>query len=156
MIEFWKKYNNREFYAIRMRPSDPVSEPLQIGEFACLVIINNPSISPNDQTRISKWIVESQARYAVCVGYECSTWDDSIDFALLEKFQYGKVPDEHFVMTSWHENESIDDILSFFILNTSFDYFNPEKYVIIQIGDGELLDDYKRRLDQYFGGLAFA
>ena len=46
-------------------------------------------------------------------GLECSEWDDSVDWAVLEKFDFGKIPDGHFVMTTWHENETLEEALCF-------------------------------------------
>jgi hypothetical protein len=43
-------------------------------------------------------------------GRKCSSWDDSVDHANLERFDYSEIPDEDFVMTTWHENEPLCDV----------------------------------------------
>ncbi|AWW75258.1 hypothetical protein CD351_12545 [Erythrobacter sp. KY5] len=43
-------------------------------------------------------------------GHDCSSWDDSVDHALREKFNNQGVPDESFVMTTWHENEPLHEV----------------------------------------------
>jgi hypothetical protein len=46
-------------------------------------------------------------------GIECSSWDDSVDYANLEEFSYGDIPEDRFVMTSWHENDTLDEVIDF-------------------------------------------
>lgn len=43
-------------------------------------------------------------------GQDCSDWDDSVDWAILSKFDFEDIPAEQFVMTSWHENQSLDEV----------------------------------------------
>jgi hypothetical protein len=45
-------------------------------------------------------------------------------------------------MTSWHDQEPLQDIAEFFVLNTSFDFFKPSAFVIVAIGDDA---EYNRR-----------
>jgi hypothetical protein len=53
-------------------------------------------------------------------------------------------PQDRFVMTSWHERESLEDIAEFFVLNTSFDSFKPGVFVIIAVGDSPDLKKAER------------
>ena len=46
-------------------------------------------------------------------GIECSKWDDSVDYANMEAFGYGDVPDESFVVTTWHEDEPLEEVFWF-------------------------------------------
>lgn len=46
-------------------------------------------------------------------GMRCSDWDDSIDWANTEKFNPNDIPLDQFVVTTWHEDESLEDVLSF-------------------------------------------
>ena len=45
-----------------------------------------------------------------------------------------------FVMTSWHETESIEEIAEFFVKLTTFDDFAPTHLVIIGIGTDASMD----------------
>jgi hypothetical protein len=65
------------------------------------------------QGTVSSWIVESGCLYALSVGPACSSWDTSIDVANLDKFDFGEVPPDHFVMTTWHENEPLSEVFWF-------------------------------------------
>ena len=46
-------------------------------------------------------------------GRDCSLWDDSVDIANLQCFDYGDIPDESFAMTTWHANEPVSEVLWF-------------------------------------------
>ena len=46
-------------------------------------------------------------------GKDCNLWDDSVDWANIEQFQYNEIPDESFVMTTWHEDETLKDVFWF-------------------------------------------
>jgi hypothetical protein len=46
-------------------------------------------------------------------GENCSSWDDSVDIANLERFDYGEIPESQFVMTTWHQDEPLQEVLWF-------------------------------------------
>lgn len=46
-------------------------------------------------------------------GKDCGSWDDSVDWANLETFDFRDIPDNEFVMTTWHENESLQEVFRF-------------------------------------------
>jgi len=63
--------------------------------------------------QVSRWLVASGCLYMMARGDECSRWDDSVDYANLEAFDYGDIPDERFVMTTWHERQSLAEVFWF-------------------------------------------
>ena len=46
-------------------------------------------------------------------GKGCSSWDDSVDYANIDAWDCGNIPDEHFVMTTWHDDEPLEDVFGF-------------------------------------------
>lgn len=46
-------------------------------------------------------------------GLECSTWDDSVDMANMKEFNFEEIPESKFVMTTWHENEPLNEVFWF-------------------------------------------
>ena len=46
-------------------------------------------------------------------GRECSTWDDSVDWANIDRFGERPIPHDEFVVTSWHEDESLSEVFCF-------------------------------------------
>jgi hypothetical protein len=65
------------------------------------------------QSRMSQWLVESGCLYMMAWGNDCSSWDDSVDYANMEQFDYGEIPDDRNVMTTWHEDETISEVFDF-------------------------------------------
>lgn len=43
-------------------------------------------------------------------GRDCSAWELAVDVASLEEHGSGQIPDENFVMTTCHPNESISEV----------------------------------------------
>ncbi|MEQ9661655.1 MAG: hypothetical protein RLN87_03805 [Parasphingopyxis sp.] len=46
-------------------------------------------------------------------GENCLTWHDEIDGENMRKWQPGPVPDNHHIMTTWHEHEELDEVFEF-------------------------------------------
>ena len=124
------------------------SSPFAGQEFAALLYAADDRISEQEQADISAALVAQGCRYAVCAGHQCSSWDDSIDFAYAEHNDW-QCNDENFVMTTWHDDESLEDIVFFFLCNTSFDYFYPEKSLVLVIGNApDMLSEIKTEIEK--------
>ncbi|KRS10414.1 hypothetical protein XM53_21280 [Roseovarius atlanticus] len=93
-------------------PTTPVSLPRIASPYKCVVLIER-QVSAEARWQVSKDLVASGCRYMLAWGLECSLWDDSVDMANLEQFGYGDVPPEHFVMTTWHSDETLPEVLHF-------------------------------------------
>ena len=104
--------------------------PFEGGEYALLLYVAADDVSPEEQTRISAEIVASGCRYVVCFGNRCSSWDDSIDLASV----YAGKEEEGFVMTTWHADDTPEDVAFFFWHNTSFGEFSAARMGALFIG----------------------
>ena len=78
-----------------------------------IMVLIEQNVAPEWQDAVSKRIIESGCLYMMAWGQNCSSWDDSVDHANLERFDYGDVPEEDFVMTTWHENEALCEVFFF-------------------------------------------
>lgn len=78
-----------------------------------MVVLVEAEVTAAWQTAVSDWIVEKGVLYVIAWGVDCSAWDDAVDWVLLEAFDYGEIPIERFVMTTWHEDETIDEVFWF-------------------------------------------
>ena len=81
-----------------------------------VVIVEQP-VSSDWQDAVSDWIVKSGCLYMMAWGVECSTWDDSVDYANLALFGFGEIPEDGFVMTTWHDGEPLEEAFGFAVLN---------------------------------------
>jgi hypothetical protein len=116
------------------------------------VVVIEQEVSPEWQAQVSKWIVDSGCLFMMAWDKDCSSWDDSVDYANLEEFDYGEIPDDRFVMTTWHDNEPIEDAFWF----CRYCAFHPEielmNAYIVHISDApreeELLHAYWTELPE--------
>jgi hypothetical protein len=51
--------------------------------------------------------------YVVAWGAECKKWHDTVDWSVLEVFDYGDIPDDRFIMTTWHADEPLTEAMWF-------------------------------------------
>lgn len=110
------------------------SSPFGGQDFALLLVIADSAITDEDRNALSKEIVHQGCRYAVCTGAQCSQWDDSIDLAFLATSPDFVPSDERFVMTTWHEDEPLEDVIHFFRTRTAFDNFTPNHFLVLILG----------------------
>ena len=87
----------------------------------------------------------------MATGHEASSWHDSIDIVSIDRYPNYDPPDSDHIMTTWHDNETPDDIAQFFVLNTTFDFLTPSNFLILNIGqESELLENLLRSISAEF------
>nr|WP_242447436.1 hypothetical protein [Aurantiacibacter aquimixticola] len=64
-------------------------------------------------SHIATWLVDAGALYVITWGIACEDWHDAVDWALLKIFDYGPIPDEKHIMTTWHSNEPVEEAFWF-------------------------------------------
>ncbi|MEO8673039.1 MAG: hypothetical protein ABI411_17105 [Tahibacter sp.] len=77
------------------------------------VVIIDADVAPDWQRFVSQWLVRSGCLYMLAWGPGCSSWDDSVDFASIERHGFQAIPDDESVMTTWHENDPLEDVFHF-------------------------------------------
>ncbi len=70
-------------------------------------------VSNDWRNRVSAWLVSAGCLYALAWGHECSIWDDAVDWANIDAVDFKPTPPERFVMTTWHEDETIEEVFWF-------------------------------------------
>jgi hypothetical protein len=83
------------------------------------VVVIEQAVSDAWRAQVSDWLVRSGCLYMVAWGDQCSAWDDSVDVANLSAFDWGDIPDDDFVMTTWHEREALAEAF-WFAKNAAF------------------------------------
>ena len=97
---------------IQLQPGSALPDISDLSPFRSVVVIEE-SVTPEWLAQVSDWLVKSGCLYMMAWGKECSTWDDSVDTANLEIFNYKNIPDDKFVMTTWHEDELLKEVFWF-------------------------------------------
>jgi hypothetical protein len=77
------------------------------------VVLVREIVSNDWRNRVSDWLVAAGCLYMLAWGRECSVWDDAVDWANISAFDFKPIPPERFVMTTWHENESMEEVFWF-------------------------------------------
>lgn len=77
------------------------------------VIVSDVEVAQDWRSQIAEWLVRSGCLYVVAWGVECEAWHDTVDWAVLEEFECGDIPDNKFVMTTWQANEPMSEAFWF-------------------------------------------
>jgi hypothetical protein len=75
-----------------------------------MVVIVEVEVSPKWQSLVSDWIVRSGCLYMMAWGVGCSSWDDSVDWANIDKYNDGPIPADGFIVTTWHSDEPLEEV----------------------------------------------
>ena len=97
---------------LQLQNNDLLPNIDSLNPFKCVVVIE-ALVSQEWQAEVSEWLVNSGCLFMLAWGNNCSSWDDSVDVANLERFEYQEIPAESFVMTTWHEQESLSEVFEF-------------------------------------------
>ena len=96
----------------RIREGEPLPDIARHTPFRAVVILEAQHTA-EWQDEVSDWLVNSGCLYMMAWGPGCSEWDDSVDHAMQKKFGRDEIPDESFVMTTWHEGETLEEVFWF-------------------------------------------
>lgn len=112
------------------------------------VLVLEQAVAADWQAEISRWLVASGCLFALAWGVECSSWDTSIDMANLETFDFGEVPDESFVMTTWHDDEPLEEALWYAKYNAFHPVAELDHHVLVHVAPAarpaELIENFCR------------
>ena len=115
---------------------------LSFNRYRCIVIIEQ-DVAPEWRELVSHWLVKSGCVYMMAWGYECEAWDDSVDEAILIAFDYGEIPEDKFVMTTWHEDETLEDVF-FFAKNAAFARPETSNFLLLHISEQSKEVEFKK------------
>ena len=110
--------------------------PTDITKFKCLILIER-EVSREFQWEVSKTLVEAGCLFSLAWGIDCTSWDDSVDWAFLEYYGYGEYPEDKFVMTTWHENETLEETIKFAKTCTDYSDVKLDEILVLDFGTQE-------------------
>ena len=112
------------------------------------IVVAEQSVAPDWQSEVSAWLIQAGCLYMMAWGTDCSCWDDSVDMANLELFGFADIPDDKFVMTTWHEKEPLSDVFLFAKHTASHPTIELEQAVIVHIAQHPAKDSLLRAYDE--------
>ena len=77
------------------------------------IVVVEAEVSGAWQQRVSDWIVASGCLYMMAWGRASSTWDDSVDWANIDRCGSHPIPESEFVVTTWHDDEPLAEVFWF-------------------------------------------
>jgi len=105
---------------VQLVPGAELPDISDLKPFRCVVIVEEEP-SSEWQAQVSEWLVEAGCLYMMAWGKGCSSWDDSVDYANMKRSGYNDIPEEQFIMTTWHEDEPLKEVFVF----SKNDVFHP-------------------------------
>ena len=121
--------------------------PLGFRPFKVVVAVE-ADVSPQWQSLISDWLIQSGCLYMMAWGRGCSSWDDSVDLSNVEAFDFADIPDDQFVMTTWHSDESLAEVLWFSKYTASHPTVELDKTLLLHISSECREQDFLRGYDE--------
>jgi hypothetical protein len=121
---------------------DVLSERIGIGEpFVCLLWDASGGSIEEEGLAFGRNLITSGCRYAVCGGHDGTLWDDAVDFAfVLSTLDLSdEERDARFIMTTWHESKSPEEVVWFAINCARFDDLIFDQWVVVLRGGDEKL-----------------
>jgi len=101
------------------------------------VVIVEDRVEPDWQRVVSQWLAETGCLYMIAWGKDCGSWDDSVDMANLRQFEFGEIPNEHFIMTTWHEKETLREVMEFARLSAHHPNVELDRLLLLHIGGAD-------------------
>ncbi len=131
---------------VRITEHDELPDLTRYKPYRCVVIIEN-EVSIEKQIKMSDWLCESGCLYMMAWGKNCSSWDDSVDFANIRQFEDEDIPEEFNVITTWHDDEPLEEV--FFFAKHCALHFGRElpNGVILHLSE---IDKREELLDEYY------
>lgn len=80
-------------------------------------------------------LVEAGCLYAMAWGHDCEIWHDCVDECNLDLFDFGDIPDDRFVMTTWHAGESLRAAFEFCHLSAEHPTVPLDRTIILHVAE---------------------
>lgn len=133
-----------EYLQLRDNQSLPVINHLY--PFRCVVIVEE-TVSPQWQYEVSRWLVNSGCFYMLAWGIDAESWDDAVDYASIETDNFDEFSSESLVMTTWHANDSLPEVLAFCKHHATHQFKHLENTLLLHVANENLseviLQSYK-------------
>jgi hypothetical protein len=144
-LELIHEQDGREYWLQVLGATADFQPPFAGAPYPVLLWDTAGDRSLEDLATLAAALIDSGVRNAVCGGRECERWHDALDTAFLAQGLSGEEYESRFVMTSWHTDESPDDVAFFFVWNTNFDDHDFRRFLVVQLGaNWEVTQDLRR------------
>ena len=112
-----------------------------------MVVIIEAEVSTEWQVRVTRWIVRSGCLYMMAWGIDCSSWDDSVDWANSDEFEGGVIPQDGWVVTTWHDDEPLEAALRYAKNVAVHSVVDLQRTILLHISTAERRDELIKAYD---------
>ncbi|MGG2098700.1 hypothetical protein ABFY41_14115 [Acinetobacter haemolyticus] len=120
-----------DIQSCRIRANEEAHLVLPEQPYYIILIVDTKQILPEWRNWICEQIVYSKrCIQAMVTGHECSIWDDVLDETYVA-FYNNEPPINTCFITTWHENETLDEVIEFAKIGMQLESIS--KLVILQI-----------------------
>ena len=121
---------------LRLMPGDPLPQLNDFSPFKAVLVIE-ADVKPEWQAKVSRWLADAGCRYMMAWGIACSSWDDSVDLANMEQFDCSAIPEEEFIVTTWHDDELLDEVLWFARMGAQHPTLDLQNVLVLHVGTND-------------------
>lgn len=103
--------------------------------FCALIHVEEPNVAEDRQDAICQLLVDSGCRYSVSSGADCELWEETMDMILVMDEIDGKLPKDYFIMTTSHPEDTLREVIDFFLFCAkSYENAPWTERIIVQVG----------------------
>lgn len=102
--------------------------------YVAIVFSNDETVTDAERQAATRALFASGCRYGVFAGDACGVWELALDTACIESDPDYQPSDEAFTMTTSHEDESVEDVIFFGLMNTSIGSHDFDRFLILFVG----------------------
>ena len=121
------------FRYVRIQDGSPLPDITDLEPFKAIVVIED-RVAGEWQKAVSTWLVRSGCLFMMAWGDDCSSWDDSVDYANLEEFDFGEIPEDQVVMTTWHDSQTLPEVFEFAKVHARHPLVTLSNVLVVHLG----------------------
>jgi hypothetical protein len=124
-MEVWLRQIERPF---------AFESPFPGRRYVAIVFSTDESVTDAERQVLTRSLFSSGCRYGVFAGHACDVWEVALDTACIESDPDYQPSEEAFTMTTSHKGESVEDVLFFGLMNTSFGSYEFDRFLVLFVG----------------------
>lgn len=103
---------NKPLQYIRLLPDGTLPDISELPPYKAILVIED-AVSELWQWEVGRWLANSGCRYMMVWGENCVSWEESVEEANLEAFDYEDIPEDRVIITASHEDEDLSEVFWF-------------------------------------------
>jgi hypothetical protein len=97
---------------LQLPPDGELPEMKDATPFIGILILDD-EVSEMWRWEASRWLASTGCRFMLAWGRDCGAWEESVQDANQEAFNYEDIPEDQILMTTSHEDDELDEVFWF-------------------------------------------